>query len=285
MNLEQAGPLQRYEIRSEQEHIGYLLDSANKGVEILPLLKARMGSALRTEVQSVRFQYPMLIVLIESVLEPVQVAGFDGTGFRPLEIRELPLYSAAADFSEDSLALLDLAAFCQQTHVAVELGLAWPAELEVEQLRSEVQNLEEQLECSERVIRLLTRVAEEAASDRCEQLQEQIINQATGDMLNRSAAADLVADSENGIADLFGSVWVGVLQSDIRDAVEKRMKKLSETDQLILALGESGALQEWLENQSTDFQIAEYPWEIQLPLDELVDRIAREVASRVSSAE
>lgn len=301
MEFERIGSLQYFEINSQDEHMGFLLQSAATGMEILPMLKARMGQTLRPEVQSVRYQDSRLTVLLEQAIEPVDISlpdldryiadqhrGYrpDDIGFRPLQVREMPLHTelpATAPVWEGIPPLLD---FCQQPEIAVELGLVWPASVELFLLREAVTTLRVQKASADSIIRLLIELAEAVASKHGPQLQQRIIDRATADMLHNSAASQLLADSEDSLGDLLGSVFGGIVQGDIRAAVEKQIQQLDETDQLILGLCEPDeSLDTWVDNEYGSESTPRHLWEIWLPCEQLIDQMASEVESRVTLPE
>lgn len=70
MTLQRTGEIHEFIIADHRELMGYLDVEGSEGRELLPLLKSKLGSALRSQVQSVRYRAPDLIVMVEKALEP-----------------------------------------------------------------------------------------------------------------------------------------------------------------------------------------------------------------------
>jgi hypothetical protein len=52
MTLKRAGDMHQFRINDHYELMHYLETEGREGIELLPLLKRKLGSALRSEVQS-----------------------------------------------------------------------------------------------------------------------------------------------------------------------------------------------------------------------------------------
>jgi hypothetical protein len=73
MTLQRTGEIHEFIIADQRELMHYLHVEhceGREGTELLPLLKSKLGSALRSQVQSVRYRAPELIVMVEKALEP-----------------------------------------------------------------------------------------------------------------------------------------------------------------------------------------------------------------------
>jgi hypothetical protein len=61
MTLKRAEDMHQFTIVDHYELMHYLETEGSEGTELLPLLKSKLGSALRSEVQSVRYRAPHLV--------------------------------------------------------------------------------------------------------------------------------------------------------------------------------------------------------------------------------
>jgi hypothetical protein len=262
-----------------------------EGTELLPLLKAKLGSSLRSQVQSVRYRAPELIVMVEKALEPedLRITGPE-TGepgsMHPVCIRSMHLdesqLSASGHFGLTD-ALLNI---CTEPDVAIALGLMWPADTDnSKSLLKQIESLEIQLESSQEINTLLIDLAKTLAEEKGEQLQELVIEKATAAILSESAASQLAASTDDDVADLLDSTLGGVVEEDIYCEIYEQITQLHPVDRLALCLCEPDeVLENWVESQYGEFPTPISCTDIKLSCDTLIRKMARAVEGRIHEA-
>lgn len=288
MTLKRAGDMHQFRINDHYELMHYLETEGSEGTELLPLLKSKLGSALRSEVQSVRYRAPHLVVMVADAIEPIELAKYSPDNMHPLSIRSIKLDDSdlrARNHVEHIEALLNT---CCEQDVAVELGMMWRTDTDSEivcDLKQEIEFLKAAVDSAKEISLLLIDLAKTLAKERGEQLREQIIDKATAAMLNESAASQLVADTDDDVADLFGSSLGGVLQDDIHCTVWEQIKHLHVVDRLALCLCEPDTvLEDWVDNQYGEFPTPTSCTDIELSCDTLIGKMARAVEGRIYEA-
>jgi hypothetical protein len=278
MQFERVESMQKFMLHSRHDLMLYMSQEGNQGTELLPLLKVTTGNKIRGEVLSVRYQSPFLIALVECLVEPADLLEFGDQGISPLEVRQLHVDAVLAKATRPADDLRAWVDACLQPDIAIEMGLMWPADLEVSLSQKHIESLEIELESAHEIIKLLINVAKDLAQGSGEQLQEQVVERVAANMLANSAASELAASTEDDLRDMLSSALGGMLQSDIRDEISQQIATLNKLDQLALSLCEPDeVLENWVENQFCSFPTPEYSTDIELSCELLIDDMAREV--------
>ena len=285
MTLKRAGDMHQFRINDHYELIHYLETGGSEGIELLPLLKSKLGSALRSEVQSVRYRAPHLVAMVAESIEPMELAQAGADAKRPVSIRSITLDDS--DLRVDghfgfTEALINT---CTEVDIALDLGLMWLADLETTSLRKEIESLKAELDSAREINTLLIDLAKALAEEKGEQLQEQVIAKATTAMLSESAASQLAASTGDDVADLLDSPVGGVVEDDIYSEIYEQIKQLHVVDRIALCLCEPDrVLEDWVENQYGVFPTPTSCTDIKLSCDTLIDQMARAVEERIYEA-
>ena len=281
-------------IADQRELMHYLQaehGEGREGSELLPLLKAKLGSSLRSQVQSVRYRAPELIVMVEKALEPgdLRIAGPE-TGepgsMHPVSIRSMHLDEAELSAIGHFGVTDALLAICTEPDVAIALGLMWPADTgSSKSLLKQIESLEIQLESSQEINTLLIDLAKSLAEEKGEQLQELVIEKATAAILNETAASQLATSTDDDVADLLDSTLGSVVQEDIFAEIYEQIKQLHPVDRLALCLCEPDeVLENWVESQYGEFPTPTSCTDIKLSCDTLIGKMASAVEGRIYEA-
>ncbi len=285
MTLKRAGDMHQFRINDHYELIHYLETEGSEGIELLPLLKSKLGSAVRNEVQSVRYRAPHLVAMVAETIEPIELAQEGPDVMRPVSIRSIMLDDSDLKVHGHFGFTEALINTCTEVDIALDLGLMWLADLETTSLRKEIESLKTELDSAREINTLLIDLAKALAEEKGEQLQDQIIDKATAATLGESAASQLVADTDDEVADLFGSSLGGMLQDDINSAVWEQFGELHVIDRLALCLCEPDEeLETWVANQYGEFPTPTSGTDIKLSCDTLIDQMARAVEGRIYEA-
>ena len=294
MSHPRTGNIHEIVIADQRELMHYLHvehGEGREGTELLPLLKAKLGSSLRSQVQSVRYRAPELIVMVEKALEPeeLRIAGPE-TGepgsMHPVCIRTMHLDESALSASGQYGLTDALLAICTEPDVAIALGLMWPADIDnSKSLLKQIESLEIRLESSQEINTLLIDLAKTLAEEKGEQLQELVIEKATAAILNESAASQLATSTDDDVADLLDSTLGGVVEEDIYSEIYEQIKQLHPVDRLALCLCEPDTvLEDWVESQYGEFPTPTSCTDIKLSCDILIKEMARAVEGRIYEA-
>jgi len=285
MTLKRAGDMHQFRINDHYELMHYLETEGREGIELLPLLKRKLGSALRSEVQSVRYRAPHLVAMVADAIEPQELAKYSPDTMHPVSIRSITLDDSDLrvhghfGFTE---ALINT---CTEVDVALDLGLMWLADTDTTSLRKEVESLKDRLESSQEINALLIDLAKTLAEEKGEQLQEQIIDKATTAMLSESAASQLAASTGDDVADLLDSPVGGVVEDDIYSEIYEQIKQLHVVDRRALCLCEPDrVLEDWVENQYGELPTPTSCTDIELSCDTLIVKMASAVKGRIYEA-
>jgi hypothetical protein len=283
MTLHRTGEIHEFIIADQRELMGYLDVEGSEGRELLPLLKSKLGSALRSQVQSVRYRAPNLIVMVEKTLEPAELRGENLGTMRPVCIRTMSLDESQLKVSGHFGLTEALINTCTEPDVAVELGLMWLADTETASLRKEVESLKAELDSAREINTLLIDLAKTLAEEKGAQLQEQIIEKATSAMPHMTALNS--NPMYDDLADLFRSSLGGSLENDIRTEVIERINELHIVDRIALCLCEPDeVLENWVDNQYGEFPTPTSCIDIKLSCDTLIDQMTRAVERRIHEA-
>ena len=286
MTLKRAGDMHQFTIADHYELMHYLETEGSEGIELLPLLKSKLGSALRSEVQSVRYRAPHLVAMVADAIEPQELAKYSPDTMHPVSIRSITLDDLdlrARNHVEHIEALLNT---CCEQDVAVELGMMWRTDTDSEivcDLKQEIEFLEAAVDSAKEINLLLIDLAKTLAEEKGEQLQEQIIDKATDAMPHMAALnSNPMYDDQ---ADLFRSSLGGSLEEDIRTEVIERINELHIVDRLALCLCEPDrVLEDWVENQYGVFPTPTSCTDIKLSCDTLIVKMASAVEERIYEA-
>ena len=283
MTIKRAGDMHQFTIADHYELMHYLETEGSKGTELLPLLKSKLGSALRSEVQSVRYRAPHLVAMVAETIEPIELAQRGPGAMRPISIRSIALDDSDLKVHGHFGFTEALINTCTEVDIALDLGLMWLADTDTTSLRKEVESLKDRLESSQEINALLIDLAKTLAEEKGEQLQEQIIDKATDAMPHMAALnSNPMYDDQ---ADLFRSSLGGSLEEDIRTEVIERINELHIVDRLALCLCEPDrVLEDWVENQYGVFPTPTSCTDIKLSCDTLIDQMARAVERRIYGA-
>jgi hypothetical protein len=283
MTLQRTGEIHEFIIADQRELMGYLDVEGSEGRELLPLLKSKLGSALRSQVQSVRYRAPDLIVMVEKALEPAELRGENLGTMRPVCIRTMSLDESQLRVRGHFGLTEALINTCTEPDVAGELGLMWLADTETVSLLKEVESLKSELDSAREINTLLIDLAKTLAEDKGAQLQEHIIEKATSAMPHMTALnSNLMYDD---LADLFRSSLGGSLEDDIRTEIIERINELHIVDRIALCLCEPDeVLENWVDNQYGEFPTPTSYIDIQLSCDTLIDQMTRAVERRIHEA-
>jgi hypothetical protein len=263
----------------------YLEAEGSEGTELLPLLKSKLGSALRSEVQSVRYRAPYLVAMVAETKEPIELAQGGPGAMRPVSIRSIALDDSDLKVHGHFGFTEALINTCTEVDIAVDLGLMWLADTETVSLRKEVESLKDRLESSQEINTLLIDLAKTLAEEKGDQLQEQIIEKTSATLLNESVASQLSASTDDDVADLLDSPVGGVVEDDIYCEIYEQIKQLHVVERLALWLCEPDrVLEDWVENQYGEFLIPTSCTDIKLSCDTLIDQMARAVEGRIHEA-
>lgn len=283
MTFKRVGNMHQFTITDHYQLMHYLETEGSEGTELLPLLKSKLGSALRSEVQSVRYRAPHLVAMVADAIEPQELAKYSPDTMHPVSIRSITLDDSDLrvhghfGFTE---ALINT---CTEVDIALDLGLMWLADTETISLRKEVESLKVELDSARDINTLLIDLAKTLAEEKGEQLQEQIIEKATDAMPHMAALNS--NPMYDDLADLFRSSLGGSLEEDIRTEVIERISELHIVDRLALCLCEPDeVLENWVDNQYGEFPTPTSCTDIKLSCDTLIDQMARAVESRIYEA-
>ena len=285
MTLKRAEDMHQFTIVDHYELMHYLETEGSEGTELLPLLKSKLGSALRSEVQSVRYRAPHLVSMVAETIEPIELAQCGPDAMRPVSIRSITLDDSDLRVHSHFGFTEALINTCTEVDIALDLGLMWLADTDTISLRKEIESLKAELDSAREINTLLTDLAKTLAEEKGEQLQEQIIDKATATMLSESAASQLVAGTDDEVADLFGSSLGGMLQDDIQSTVREQIKQLHAVDRIALCLCEPDEeLETWVANQYGEFPTPTSCTDIKLSCDTLIVKMASAVKGRIYEA-
>lgn len=283
MTLQRAGEMHQFTITDHYDLMNYLETEGSVGTELLPLLKCKLGSSLRSEVQSVRYRAPDLIVMVEKALEPAELRGEELGTMRPVCIRTISLDDSQLRVRGHFGLTEALINTCTEPDIAVELGLMWLADTETASLWKEVESLKAELDSAREINTLLIDLAKTLAEDKGAQLQEHIVEKATSAMPHMTALNS--NPMYDDLADLFRSSLGGSLENDIRTEVIERINELHIADRLALCLCEPDeVLENWVDNQYGEFPTPTSCIDIQLSCDTLIDQMTRAVERRIHEA-
>ena len=137
MTLKRAGDMHQFRINDHYELIHYLETEGSEGIELLPLLKSKLGSAVRNEVQSVRYRAPHLVAMVAETIEPIELAQEGPDVMRPVSIRSIMLDDSDLKVHGHFGFTEALINTCTEVDIALDLGLMWLADLETTSLRKE----------------------------------------------------------------------------------------------------------------------------------------------------
>ena len=283
MTLKRVGEMHQFTITDHYQLMDYLETEGSEGIELLPLLKSKLGSALRSEVQSVRYRAPRLVAMVAETIEPVELAQEGPDVMRSISIRSIPLDDSNLRVQGDFGFTEALINTCTEVDIALDLGLMWLADTDAISLRKEVESLKAELDSAREINTLLIDLAKALAEEKGEQLQEQIIDKATDAMPHMAALnSNPMYDDQ---ADLFRSSLGGSLEEDIRTEVIERINELHIVDRLALCLCEPDrGLEDWVENQYGVFPTPTSCTDIKLSCDTLIVKMASAVKGRIYEA-
>lgn len=128
MTLKRAGDMHQFTITDQYQLMHYLETEGSEGTELLPLLKSKLGSALRSEVQSVRYRAPHLVAMVADAIEPIELAQGGPDAMRPISIRSITLDDSDLRVHGHFAFTEALINTCTEVDIALDLGLMWLAD-------------------------------------------------------------------------------------------------------------------------------------------------------------
>ena len=140
MTLQRAGEMHQFTITDHHELMHYLETGGSEGTELLPLLKSKLGSTLRSEVQSVRYRAPHLVAMVSETIEPIELAQGGPGAMRPVCIRTITLDDSNLKVHGHFGLTEALVNTCTEVDIALDLGLMWLADTETISLCKEVES-------------------------------------------------------------------------------------------------------------------------------------------------